>query len=278
MAPYTLMGIVNVTPDSFSDGGRFLEPRAALEHAALLAGEGAEILDVGGESTRPGAEPVSAEEELRRTVPVLHALARAQLGVSLSIDTTKAAVARAAIEAGAVLVNDVSALRADPEMAAAVASAGVECCLMHMLGEPRTMQREPRYEGDVVDEVKAFLEQRLEFAVAAGIAEERIILDPGIGFGKTLAHNLALLDRLHELCSLGRPIMIGTSRKRFLGVLGARAHGLSEPLEADRRLPGTLATSVLALERGASIFRVHEVAPVAEALAVATATLGGDGG
>ena len=278
MAPYTLMGIVNVTPDSFSDGGRFLEPRDALEHAALLAGEGAEILDVGGESTRPGAEPVSAEEELRRTVPVLEALARAQLGVSLSIDTTKAAVARAAIEAGAVLVNDVSALRADPEMAAVVASAGVECCLMHMLGEPRTMQREPRYEGDVVDEVKAFLEQRLEFAVAAGIAEERIILDPGIGFGKTLAHNLALLDRLHELCSLGRPIMIGTSRKRFLGVLGARAHGLSEPLEADRRLPGTLATSVLALERGASIFRVHEVAPVAEALAVATATLGGDGG
>ena len=278
MAPYTLMGIVNVTPDSFSDGGRFLEPRDALEHAALLAGEGAGILDVGGESTRPGAEPVGAEEELRRTAPVLEALAQAQLGVRLSIDTTKAAVARAAIEAGAVLVNDVSALRADPEMASVVASGGVDCCLMHMLGEPRTMQREPRYEGDVVDVVKAFLEQRLEFAVAAGIAEERIILDPGIGFGKTLAHNLALLDRLNELCSLGRPIMIGTSRKRFLGVLGARAYGLSEPLEADRRLPGTLATSVLALERGASIFRVHEVAPVAEALAVATATLGGDGG
>jgi dihydropteroate synthase len=278
MAPYTLMGIVNVTPDSFSDGGRFLEPRDALEHAALLADEGAGILDVGGESTRPGAEPVDAEEELRRTAPVLEALAQAQLGVRLSIDTTKAAVARAAIAAGAVLVNDVSALRADPEMASVVASAGVDCCLMHMLGEPHTMQREPRYEGDVVDVVKAFLEQRLEFAVAAGIAEERIILDPGIGFGKTLAHNLALLDRLNELSSLGRPIMIGTSRKRFLGVLGARAHGLSEPLEADRRLPGTLATSVLALERGASIFRVHEVAPVAEALAVATATLGGDGG
>ncbi|HTY96097.1 MAG TPA: dihydropteroate synthase [Solirubrobacteraceae bacterium] len=278
MAPYTLMGILNVTPDSFSDGGRFLEPRDALEQAALLAGEGAGILDVGGESTRPGAEPVRADEELRRTVPVLEAVAQAGLGVGLSIDTTKAVVARAAIEAGAGLVNDVSALRADPEMASVVASSGVECCLMHMLGEPRTMQLEPRYEGDVVDEVKAFLDERLRFAVAAGITEERIILDPGIGFGKTLAHNLALLDRLDELCSLGRPIMVGTSRKRFLGVLGARAHGLSEPLEAGRRLPGTLATSVLALERGASIFRVHEVAPVAEALAVATATLGGDGG
>ena len=195
----------------------------------------------------------------------------------LSIDTAKAAVAAAAIEAGASIVNDVSALRADPAMAGVVATSGVECCLMHMLGEPRTMQREPRYGGDVVDEVKAFLQERLAFAVAAGIAEERIILDPGIGFGKTLEHNLALLGRLHELCALGRPILIGTSRKSFLGVLGARAHGLAEPLAADRRLPGTLATCVLALERGASIFRVHEVAAVAEALAVAAATLGGDG-
>ena len=278
MASYRLMGIVNVTPDSFSDGGRFLAPAAALEHARALAGEGAEILDVGGESTRPGAEPVGVEEELRRTLPVLEALAGARLGVQLSIDTAKAPVAAAAIEAGASLVNDVSALRADPAMAGVVASAGVECCLMHMLGEPRTMQREPRYERDVVEEVKAFLEERLAFAVAAGIAEERIILDPGIGFGKTLAHNLALLARLHELCALGRPILVGTSRKSFLGVLGARAHGLAEPLTADRRLPGTLATCVLALERGASIFRVHEVAPAAEALAVAAATLGGDGG
>jgi len=278
VASYRLMGIVNVTPDSFSDGGRFLAPAAALEHARALAGEGAEILDVGGESTRPGAEPVGVEEELRRTLPVLEALAGARLGVQLSIDTAKAPVAAAAIEAGASLVNDVSALRADPAMAGVVASAGVECCLMHMLGEPRTMQREPRYERDVVEEVKAFLEERLAFAVAAGIAEERIILDPGIGFGKTLAHNLALLARLHELCALGRPILVGTSRKSFLGVLGARAHGLAEPLTADRRLPGTLATCVLALERGASIFRVHEVAPAAEALAVAAATLGGDGG
>jgi dihydropteroate synthase len=271
------MGIVNVTPDSFSDGGRFLEAAAALEHARALAGEGAEILDIGGESTRPGAEPVGAEEELRRTIPVLEALSAEQLGVRLSIDTAKAAVAAAAIEAGAGIVNDVTALRGDPAMAGLVASSGVDCCLMHMLGEPRTMQRRPRYEGDVVDEVKAFLEERLAFAVAAGIAEERIILDPGIGFGKTLEHNLALLGRLDELGSLGRPILIGTSRKSFLGVLGARAHGLQEPLAPERRLPGTLATCVLALERGASIFRVHEVAAVAEALAVAAATLGGDG-
>jgi dihydropteroate synthase len=277
MAPYRLMGIVNVTPDSFSDGGRFLVAADALEHAHGLAREGAEILDIGGESTRPGATPVAVEEELRRTLPVVEAVAAAGLGVTVSIDTAKAAVARAAIEAGAGLVNDVTALRGDPEMAAVVASAGVECCLMHMLGEPRTMQREPHYEGDVVDEVKAFLEQRLAFAVGAGIAEERIILDPGIGFGKTVEHNLALIGRLHELAALGRPVMIGASRKRFLGVLGAGAHGLTDPLEADRRLPGTLATCVLALERGASIFRVHEVAPVAEALAVATATLGGDG-
>ncbi len=277
MAPYRLMGIINVTPDSFSDGGRFLAPAAALEQGRVLAAEGARILDVGGESTRPGAEPVAAAEELRRTVPVLEALAAADLGVRLSIDTTKAEVAAAAIAAGATIVNDVSALRADPEMAGLVAASGVECCLMHMLGEPRTMQREPRYAGDVVDEVKAFLAERLAFAVAAGISEERIVLDPGIGFGKTLAHNLALLGRLHELLALGRPILVGTSRKSFLGLLGARAHGLTEPLAADRRLPGTLATCVLALERGASIFRVHEVAEVAEALAVAAATLGGDG-
>jgi dihydropteroate synthase len=277
MAPYRLMGILNVTPDSFSDGGRFLAPAAALEHARALAGEGADILDIGGESTRPGAQPVAAEEELRRTMPVLEALAGAELGVALSIDTAKAAVAAAAIEAGASIVNDVSALRADPAMAELLACSEVDCCLMHMLGEPRTMQREPRYGGDVVDEVKAFLQERLAFAVAAGIAEERIILDPGIGFGKTLEHNLALLGRLHELRALGRPILIGTSRKSFLGVLGARAHGLAEPLAPDRRLPGTLATCVLALERGASIFRVHEVAEVAEALAVAAATLGGDG-
>jgi len=276
MPPYRLMGIVNVTPDSFSDGGRFLAPDAALAHARELAAEGAEILDVGGESTRPGAEPVSPAEELRRVLPVLEGLAEAAPGAQLSIDTTKAQVARAAIAAGAQLVNDVSALRGDPGMAELIADSGVECCLMHMLGEPRTMQRDPRYE-DVVDEVRAFLEERLEFAVAAGIPEQRIMLDPGIGFGKTLAHNLELLRRLPELAGLGRPLVVGTSRKGFLGVLGARAHGHEQPLEPTRRLPGTIATSVLAFERGASVLRVHDVAPVAEALAVAAATLSGDG-
>jgi dihydropteroate synthase len=276
MPPYRLMGIVNVTPDSFSDGGRFLVPDAALAHARELAAEGAEILDVGGESTRPGAEPVSAAEELRRVLPVLEGLAEAAPGAQLSIDTTKAQVARAAIAAGAQLVNDVSALRGDAGMAELIAASGVDCCLMHMLGEPRTMQRDPRYE-DVVDEVRAFLEERLEFAVAAGIPEQRIMLDPGIGFGKTLAHNLELLRRLSELAGLGRPLVVGTSRKGFLGVLGARAHGHQQPLEPTRRLPGTIATSVLAFERGASVLRVHDVAPVAEALAVAAATLSGDG-
>ena len=276
MRPYRLMGIVNVTPDSFSDGGLFLAPDAAVAHARELAAEGAEILDVGGESTRPGAEPVSPAEELRRVLPVLEGLAEAAPGAQLSIDTTKAQVARAAIAAGAQLVNDVSALRGDPGMAELIADSGVECCLMHMLGEPRTMQRDPRYE-DVVDEVRAFLEERLEFAVAAGIPEQRIMLDPGIGFGKTLAHNLELLRRLSELAGLGRPLVVGTSRKGFLGVLGARAHGHEQPLEPTRRLPGTIATSVLAFERGASVLRVHDVAPVAEALAVAAATLSGDG-
>jgi len=231
---------------------------------------------VGGESTRPGAEPVSPAEELRRVLPVIEGLAEAAPGAQLSIDTTKAQVARAAIAAGAQLVNDVSALRGDPGMAELIADSGVECCLMHMLGEPRTMQRDPRYE-DVVDEVRAFLEERLEFAVAAGIPEQRIMLDPGIGFGKTLAHNLELLRRLPELAGLGRPLVVGTSRKGFLGVLGARAHGHEQPLEPTRRLPGTIATSVLAFERGASVLRVHDVAPVAEALAVAAATLSGDG-
>jgi dihydropteroate synthase len=266
------MGIVNVTPDSFSDGGEFLDPPAALEHCRALVADGADILDVGGESTRPGAQPVAAEDELRRVLPVLELLAAAAIEATVSVDTTKASVAQAAIAAGARMVNDVSALRADPAMAEVLAVAGVECCLMHMLGEPRTMQRDPRY-GDVVDDVKAFLEERLRFAVAAGIAEERIVLDPGIGFGKTVEHNLALLRRLDELLALGRPLLVGTSRKTFLGVLGAQAHRDAQPLPPARRLPGTIATCVLALERGARIFRVHDVAPVGEALAVAAATL-----
>jgi dihydropteroate synthase len=268
---FRLMGIVNVTPDSFSDGGRFLQADTAVAHALELIGEGAAIVDVGGESTRPGAEPVGAEEELRRVQPVIEGIAavgsrESSPPVQISIDTSKSSVARAALQAGATLVNDVTALRADPQMAGLVADSGAECCLMHMLGEPRTMQLDPHY-VDVVDDVKAFLLERMELAVGEGIAEDRLLLDPGIGFGKTVAHNLELLRRLPELAELGRPLVIGTSRKSFLG----RVAGTPE---ASQRLAGTLATNVLALERGARVFRVHDVAPVHEALTVAAATLG----
>jgi dihydropteroate synthase len=271
------MGIVNVTPDSFSDGGQFLQAEAAIAHGLRLAEEGAEILDVGGESTRPGAEPVSEREELDRVVPVIEGLAQAGAASSrpqLSIDTSKAAVAAAALSAGASLVNDVTALRGDPEMAGLIAEHGADCCLMHMLGEPRTMQREPHY-SDVVAEVGEFLQERLDYALAQGIVRERIMLDPGIGFGKTEAHNLELLDGLDELCALGAPIVIGTSRKAFIGHILARASRSEQPVDVQARLPGTIATNVLAYERGASVFRVHDVAPVRAALAVAAATLGG---
>jgi len=258
------MGVVNVTPDSFSDGGAWLDPDAAVAHGRRLIAEGADILDVGGESTRPGAEPVGETEELRRVVPVLERLAGA--GARVSIDTSKAAVATAALAAGATIVNDVTALRGDPAMAGALAGARCDVCLMHMLGEPRTMQRDPRY-GDVVDDVKAFLARRLEDAVAHGIAEERIWLDPGIGFGKTIEHNLELLRRLGEIVALGRPVVVGTSRKSFLGTITGRG-------PADR-VPATIATNVLALAAGARIFRVHDVAQARDALLVAAATLRG---
>jgi dihydropteroate synthase len=258
-----IMGVVNVTPDSFSDGGLFLDAEAAVEQGRRLAVEGAAILDVGGESTRPGADPVDQEEELRRVLPVVERLA-ADGGARISIDTTKSAVALAALDAGATIVNDVSAFRFDPGMAALVAESGADCCLMHMLGEPRTMQRDPRYD-DVVSDIKAFLEERLAFATSEGVAEERVWLDPGIGFGKTVEHNLELLRRLDEIVAIGRPVVIGTSRKSFLGKLaGGRDEG--------ERLPGTIATNVLALERGATVFRVHDVAQNADALAVAAAT------
>jgi dihydropteroate synthase len=264
-----IMGVVNVTPDSFSDGGLFLDADAAVEHGLRLVAEGAHILDIGGESTRPGADPVGEDEELRRVVPVIERLAQ-DGDARLSIDTTKVAVARAALEVGASLVNDVSALRFDPGMAGLVAESGARCCLMHMLGEPRTMQEDPRYD-DVVSDVKAFLEERLAFAVAEGIEEERVWLDPGIGFGKTVEHNLELLRRLDEIVAIGRPVVVGTSRKSFLGKLaGGRDEG--------ERLPGTIATNVLALERGASVFRVHDVAQNADALAVAAATVRTDVG
>jgi dihydropteroate synthase len=260
---HLIMGVVNVTPDSFSDGGEFLDENAAVAHCRRLLDEGADILDVGGESTRPGAEPVEAGEELRRVLPVVRAAAG--MGARVSIDTAKADVARAAIDAGAAIVNDVSALRFDPALAGVVADARAECCLMHMQGEPRTMQADPRYD-DVVADVRAFLEGRMAFAVAEGIAEERIWLDPGIGFGKTLEHNLELLRRLDEIVAIGRPVVIGTSRKSFLGRLTGR--------DEKGRVPGTIATNVLALERGAQVFRVHDVAEARDALTVAAATLG----
>ncbi|HWO84404.1 MAG TPA: dihydropteroate synthase [Solirubrobacterales bacterium] len=257
------MGVVNVTPDSFSDGGLYLDPEAAIAHGRELVAAGAEILDVGGESTRPGAETVSEEEELRRVVPVIRGLR--DLDCELSVDTSKAAVAAAALDAGAAIVNDVTALRGDPEMAALCADRRATVVLMHMLGDPRTMQDDPRYE-DVVAEVAAFLVERLEAAVAAGIAEERIWLDPGIGFGKTAEHNMELLRRLGELRALGRPLVIGTSRKSFIG----RVDGS----DAGERLGGTIASSVLAAVEGADVLRVHDVAEVRQALTVATAILG----
>jgi dihydropteroate synthase len=261
------MGILNVTPDSFSDGGEWFDFHEAVEHGRLLIGEGADILDVGGESTRPGAEAVPLDEELRRVVPVIRALR--ETGAQLSVDTRKLTVAQAAVEAGATFVNDVTAFRDEPEMAGFVADRGCDCCLMHMLGEPRTMQQDPRYD-DVVDDVRAFLEARVEFVVGEGVREERILVDPGIGFGKTLEHNLELLRRLDEIAAIGFPVVIGTSRKSFLG----RLTGRDDPHE---RVAATLATTVLALERGATVFRVHDVAPTKDALAVATATLRADG-
>jgi dihydropteroate synthase len=262
-----VMGVLNVTPDSFSDSGLFLETPAAVAHGLELERAGAAIVDVGGESTRPGAQPVPGMLERERVVPVIDGLVRAGLGATISIDTTKLEVAEAALAAGATYVNDVSAFRVDPEMAGLVADRGVRCCLMHMRGDPLTMQRDPRY-GDVVDDVRAFLEERLEWAVREGVREERIMLDPGIGFGKTVAHNLELLRRLGELCTLGRPVVVGTSRKSFLGKLTGQPDG--------DRLAGTIATNVLALERGASVFRVHDVGPVRDALLVAAATVSGE--
>ncbi len=262
--PFRIMGVVNVTPDSFSDGGRYLEAEAAIEHGLELEAEGATILDVGGESTRPGADPVSEAEELRRVIPVIEGLIARGAGARISIDTSKAAVATRALEAGATLVNDVTALRGDPDMAGVVAASGADLCLMHMLGDPRTMQDDPRYD-DVVNDIKSFLEERMSLAAAAGIPEERILLDPGIGFGKTIDHNLELLRRLGEFLDLGRPVVIGTSRKSFLGRLTGR--------EAPDRVAATVATNVLAYERGARVFRVHDVAPVHDALVVTAATV-----
>jgi dihydropteroate synthase len=257
-----LMGVVNVTPDSFSDGGRYLDAGAAVAHGRELAAQGAEILDVGGESTRPGAVEVDEAEELRRVEPVVTALTEV---ATVSIDTSKLAVAEAALNAGATIVNDVTAFQRDPGMAGLCAEREAGVVLMHMPGNPRTMQDDPRYE-DVVDDVKAFLAARVEFAVGEGVAEERIWLDPGIGFGKTLEHNLELLRRLAELRELGRPLVIGASRKSFIGKVDGS--------EVDERIGGSIASSVLAVAEGADVLRVHDVAEMSQALTVAKAILG----
>ncbi len=255
-----MIGIVNVTPDSFSDGGENADPALAVATAKRLLGEGAALVDVGGESTRPGAEAVSLDEELRRVVPVLERLA----GLPVSIDTWKAEVARRALELGAVLVNDVTALRGDPLLAGVVADAEAYVCLMHMQGEPRTMQVEPRYD-DVVGEVAGFLEERLEAAVAAGIPEERVCLDPGIGFGKTPDQNLELLRGLERICSIGRPVLVGVSRKSTL------ARVLGDPTGRVGSTAASVGAAVAAFDRGAALFRAHDVAPHVEALALAAA-------
>ena len=246
------MGILNVTPDSFSDGGVHFEAVLAIEAAFRMMDEGADLIDVGGESTRPGSEGVSADEELKRVIPVIEILA--VRGVPISVDTAKAEVAREALNAGAVVVNDVTAF-ADPEMAGVCASAGCSVCLMHMKGTPRTMQADPRYE-DVVEEVRGFLLGKARCAEEAGIPKEHIWIDPGIGFGKTVEHNLTLLKRLDRLVDTGYPVLIGTSRKSFIGkVLGEK----DNPLPADQRLEGTLATQIWAQMKGAKVIRAHDV-------------------
>jgi dihydropteroate synthase len=260
----SVMGIVNVTPDSFSDGGVNFRPEDAIATARRMFEDGAAIVDVGGESTRPGAEPVSAEEELRRVVPVLEAL---EGGVPVSIDTAKAEVARRALDLGAELVNDVTALRSDPDLAGVVAESDAYVCLMHMQGEPRTMQADPRY-ADVVSEVASFLEERLRFAVDAGIREDRISVDPGIGFGKTVEHNFELIRRLDEIAALGRPVVVGFSRKSSLGKI------LGDPDAKTGPLSASLASAVAAYERGATILRVHDVKEHVEALTAARAVIG----
>jgi dihydropteroate synthase len=253
----SVMGVINVTPDSFSDGGVHFDPDTAADAARRMRDEGATIVDVGGESTRPGSDGVTLDEELRRVVPVLE---RLQGDVPVSLDTAKAEVARRALALGAELVNDVTALRGDPDLAGVVADGGAYLCLMHMQGEPRTMQHDPRYD-DVVSEVASFLEERLRAAVDAGIPEERICLDPGIGFGKTIEHNLELIRRLDVLTAIGRPVLVGISRKSTLRKLTG-----SEDLVA-----ASVGAAVAAFERGATILRVHDVKPHVDALAVAGA-------
>ncbi|HEX6532871.1 MAG TPA: dihydropteroate synthase [Nitrospira sp.] len=256
-----LMGIINVTPDSFSDGGQFCDPQRAVEHAIRLVGEGADLLDIGAESTRPGAQPVDEQEECRRLIPVVAAVAKA-VSVPISVDTSKAEVAKAAIDAGAVMVNDVTALRGDSAMVEIVAKAGAGLALMHMQGSPQTMQHAPHYD-DVIEEVARFLAARARFAIEHGVARNRIVLDPGIGFGKTLTHNLDLLANLRVLKELGYPLLVGPSRKGFIGQLTRQS--------VEARGWGTAAVVALAVEQGANILRVHDVAPMKDVANVAAA-------
>lgn len=259
-----VMGVLNVTPDSFSDGGRFADALSAVERAREMAAQGADIIDIGGESTRPGAQPLSEDEELRRVIPVIERLA-AEAPVPLSVDTYKSGVARKALEAGASIVNDISGLRFSPDMAKVAADHGAAVVIMHIKGTPRDMQRDPVY-GDVVGEIRDHLAGSIELALKAGVDREKILIDPGIGFGKTLEHNLAILNRLSEFKTLGRPLVIGTSRKRFIGAV------LNEPLP-EQRVEGTAATVALAIERGAQVVRVHDVAHMAKAARMTDAIL-----
>ncbi len=260
-----LMGILNVTPDSFSDGGDFLDPKKAAEQTATMLDEGAQVIDVGGESTRPGSDPVSPDEELKRVLPAIQGILEDRPDTVISVDTYRAATAEAALDAGAGIINDVTALRGDPALAEVVAEARHPIVLMHMLGEPKTMQHKPHYD-DVVREVRDFLAERAAHAEDAGVAPDKIILDPGIGFGKTLEHNLTLLQNLDAIVELGYPVLMGASRKRFIG-------SITGVEKARDRVPGTIATSVLAYERGATFFRVHDVRANREALELAGAIL-----
>jgi dihydropteroate synthase len=257
-APPVVMGILNVTPDSFSDGGKYLDPQVAAQQARRLIDDGAEIIDVGAESTRPGADAVPPDQQIQRLEHVIPAVV--ETGAIVSVDTTSAAVASCALDWGAKIINDVSAGRDDPEILTLTARSGAAIVLMHMLGEPRTMQDNPQY-SDVVAEVKGFLAERIEAAVAAGVRKSRIIIDPGIGFGKTLEHNLDLLRGVDELVSLGHAVLVGASRKRFIAKIGGAAR-------AEDRVGGTIAACLAARDAGATIFRVHDVAPVVEALKV----------
>ncbi|NOZ23680.1 MAG: dihydropteroate synthase [Planctomycetes bacterium] len=255
------MAILNVTPDSFSDGGRFFDPPAAVAHARRMIAEGADLIDIGGESTRPGAERLSAEEELKRVLPVIEAL-RSDSDVAISIDSWKAGVAREAIAAGADMINDIGGLRLDAAMAELAAETGAAVAIMHMQGTPQTMQKDPTYD-DVVEDIKIFLRESIERALAAGVDRDSILIDPGIGFGKTLEHNLEILRRLREFSDLGVAVLIGTSRKSFLGkILDVRA---------EKRMIGTMATVALAVREGASVVRVHDVREAVETVRVADA-------